>query len=70
MVALLPPMVISTSMMFMGKVTLPVSMHHRRNCSLVVEQPTRTYFLPPSSFGPFTNFSSTTKIEFRSFACG
>ena len=57
-------------MMFIGGVTLPVSIHHRRNCSLVVEVPTLTYFFPPVSFGPLTKLLSTTTMEFRSLARG
>jgi hypothetical protein len=63
-------MVISTSTMFMGIVTLPVLIHHRRSCSFVVDVPTRTYFFPPLSAGPLTKLPSTTTIELRSLARG
>ena len=70
MVALLPPIVISTSMMFMGNVTLPSLMHHLRNCSFVVDVPTRTYFLPFLRVGPLTKAAATSLIRLSSVDFG
>ena len=69
-VALLPPIVISTSMMFMGNVTWPSLMHHLRNSSFVVDVPTRTYFLPFSRVGPFTKAAVTSLIALSSVCFG
>lgn len=69
-VALLPPIVISTSMICIGRVTFPVPTHHLLNCSLVVEVPSLTYLLPWDKTGPLTNSWVTNMIELRSFASG
>ena len=70
MVALLPPIVISTSMIFIGKVTLPSLMHHLRNSSFVVDVPTRTYFLPYLRVGPLTKAAATSLILLSSVRFG